>query len=168
MGGVLVTAIVNPLAPFAPLSTADTIVLQAGDMSTVLGGAARGAIARTAVWLFDASATEILGGVVRIPAHWRTFHIDFLWASLTATGAVSWRADIGALAAGSAVPDATAGAAVLATAGAAATTVQTRVRTSVAGVSGLAVWEAIRTGGDAGDTLAEDAGLIAVVLTRAS
>lgn len=160
--------LVNPMAPYAPAQVGDTVVLKVGEMASVLNTPAEGLVARTAVWLLDFAGTEIIGGTVYVPPFWRLMNVDLYWCAVTGTGDASFRCDVGAITAGAAVPDPPAGTQVTATAAAGTTTVVTRMATNMTAPDGLTAIEVIRLGGDVADTLASDAGVIAVVLSRSA
>lgn len=158
----------NPMAPYAPITAAETVILAAGAMGGVTGTPTLGATARTAMWLLDPAATEIVGGTVYVPTFWRRMNVDLYWCALTGTGDAALRCDIGAITGGAAVPDPAAGTQVNATAAVAANTVVSRMATNLAAPDGLTAIEVIRLGADVADTLTGDAGVIAVVLTRSA
>lgn len=161
--------ILDPFRNFAPTEIGDRVTVSSGPMALVLGVPTRGLVARTSVWLMDAVGTEIVGGITNIPTHWRTLHADLLWCSTTTeVGGVAWRFDLSAVTVGAAAPDPVAGTQVIGTAAANTGVVQTRVATNLAAPDGVSAFEVIRLGGDVGDTLTVDAGVIGLILSKAS
>jgi hypothetical protein len=157
------------IRPGAPTPTVSEIVFPAGQLGVIIGTPNLGLLARTAAYMMDAIATEDVGGVTTIPNTWTAMHVDLVWANAGAgTGACAWRFDISPVTTGAAAPDPASGSIITATAGAANIITTTRLATGITAPDGLAAFEVVRIGGDAADTLANDAGIIAVVFTRAS
>lgn len=152
---------------YSPLSDASSLVIF--PVAVILGAPAVGLVNRTAAWYMDQTAVEDVGGPVTLPSSWATAHVDIYWCNTGGgAGNVTWRFDLSAVTAGVATPDPATGTAVVGTAGLSGIVVVTRLATGLAVPDGLAAYEVIRLGNDAGDTLPNDAGLIAVVFTKAS
>lgn len=126
---------------------------------------------RTPAWLLDAATAEaVTWSREDLPSRWLSYDVEIVWANVGAgSGAVTWRADIGNWATGDTMTTPASGATVVSTAGAAGVVMRTTLATDVPRTAGK--WPVIvvhRLGADAGDTLSNDAGLLALVLTRKS
>lgn len=127
----------------------------------------------TKMWQFDAASTEIIAVEAgRLPSHWTTYDVILEWMDISTTGGdVVWRVQHGTFGNGEAVSAASLTDAAKVTA---TTSGQyTRVVTTLA--SGLSVVSTetlalriVRFGGDAADTLGNDAAVSGVVLKKAS
>lgn len=154
-------------------SKSDVIVIGPSSMTAVVGSpatAAIGATPRVAGWLLDAATTEIVAGQIWIPPAWGSLTADFYWTNAGAgSGNVAWRFDLSGLPDGSTLPDPASGTLVVSAAPAQNTLKRSFLApTPLAAPDGLAAFECIRVATDAADTLANDAALVAVVLTRVS
>lgn len=149
------------------------LVVEAGSLAPV-SPAALTTTGSTALWpviAFDAATNENALAVVHIPDGYNTVNIKIRWTNIGAgSGNVDWRAiyeqdgDGGTLDSGS-----TIGATVTATAPAQNVQEETTLVSGVAVTAGnLFLVRAQRLAANAADTLANDAGLLAVVVERAS
>ncbi|WP_238780423.1 hypothetical protein [Prescottella equi] len=150
-------------------TTPETVVVPTSGMSLVIGAPALGTVARTPVWLLDPAAAESVGGVINIPAGWKSADIDVLWCSAAAgTGDVCLRFDYSAVTEGAAAPDPASGAIVTAAVPGNGVVVKTRLASAKTVAGGAAAFEVVRVGGEAADTLPVDIGVVSVILTRVS
>lgn len=169
----------------AALVAGDTATLAAARTArVVLGAEALGILSgvntltatfrnRMRVWRYADNATSILGGTVLIPPGWTTAHVDLWWTNAGAgAGVVAWRCDLGPMVEGAAVPDpatGTGGPTTEVAAPADGIVKRSRVATGAAVTAGaIHALEMMRHGALAGDTLPNEATLIAVDLVRAS
>lgn len=121
-------------------------------------------------WLVDAGTIEGVGGQVLIPPGWSTVDISIYWCNASiGSGDVSWRCDRGVAAVGVALARDTVGSVVTATAGAQNVLVETTLATGAAVSAGLPLTlSALRIADDVADTLANDATIIGIKISRAS
>jgi hypothetical protein len=158
-------------AAYAPKSETTRVTIGAGAMETTRGTPSLGNPNSAYVyWLLDAAATESVGSGVGIPPGWQTVDVDVWWVNAgTGSGDIVLRlvrqnavegVSIGVFAA----------AAVTVTAGSQNVLIRTRLETglSASDASRLMTMAVERRGGDAADTLPNDIGVIALVLTKAS
>lgn len=145
------------------------IWLSAGDFAAGTGTPALGSPAsRTTSWLLDAAAVENVRGSWLVPSTWTTTEIKLVWTA-AATGDVRWQVAGGFL--GNSATPADDIAATEVTASADATIgdiVHTTVIASVAVTPGPAHLRVQRQATNGADTLAVDAQLIGVLITRVS
>jgi hypothetical protein len=120
-------------------------------------------------WLLDAATDEVITGFYNVPTDWTTYHVDLYWCNAGAgTGDVVWRFDRQALGAGVDFTVTTSvGSETAVTAGAQFAGVITRVATGAAD-SGVRAFKLRRRATAGGDTLANDASVLAVLLSKAS
>lgn len=124
-------------------------------------------------YLFDAAATEIVIAVVAVPVGWATYNTELWWVNAGAgSGDVVWRLDYspGFGDGESSTSGIVAGTSRTATAPAGAVVEKTAMDSGIAvPTSGeLTVLRLRRTGGDAADTLANDACMLGVKLVKAT
>jgi hypothetical protein len=121
--------------------------------------------------LLDASSAESISSHFFVPPQWATAHIDLYWNNhSTGVGDVAWGIDYNAAASnGSTLTASVLGAAVTATAGAQDVVVVSRLVTGY-GLTATTVQllHIYRSAANAADTLANDAAVLGVLLTRAS
>ena len=123
---------------------------------------------RTPVWLLDAALTETVSCAAVIPSAWTSTDVELYWANAGAgAGNVRWQIDLSIAAiGGNLVTGGAATALLTAAAGAQNVLVRSEIATGVAADAGdMLSLRIYRVGGDAADTLANDAGLIGVRLT---
>lgn len=122
--------------------------------------------------LFDAASTEIAHSVRDLPDEWSTYNIQILWTNAGAgSGNVVWRIDYGIVGDGGNIQSVVTAGTVQTIAAPAQNVL--KVTTTDSALAAPAANEYLvvrprRVGGDAGDTLGNDAGLIAVRLVKAS
>jgi hypothetical protein len=126
----------------------------------------------TPTWLLDATTAESVLAQADLPPWWQTYDVVLLWTNAgTGTGDVQWRYGHHAVAAdGSVGTGATFAAAVTTPAGSQNVVRQSTLATAVPvspALSSVAV-QVARIANDAADTLPNDAGLVALILKRAS
>lgn len=120
-------------------------------------------------WLFDAAASETVNGVVEIPPGWATFDIDLWWSNAGAgAGDVVWRLRMNQSGDGDTTVIGGNGALSTVTAPLQSVVKVTTVEAGVARTDDLIKIQVIRVSTDAGDTLANDASLIGVMLRKVS
>jgi hypothetical protein len=147
----------------------EKLTIPTSGMSLVIGTPALGLSSRTPVWLLDQTAAESVGGALTIPSEWKTADVDLYWCGIGAgSGDVRVRFDYGTVTEGVAAPDPASGTLVTGTGAGDGVVVKTRLATGKTVTPGLSAFEVVRTGGDAGDTLATDIGVICLVITRAT
>lgn len=124
---------------------------------------------RLPAWLLDASTAEAVSHSLIVPTSWATMHVDFYWTNAGAgSGNVRWQAQRDSFADGDSLTGSST-ALVTATAPSQDVLEVTRMLTSEACTPGeLFNVRAIRDATNAADTLANDCGLLGVLLTRAS
>lgn len=129
--------------------------------------AAVGSPARWPMWLMDAAATEIIAATTMVPSSFANVKIELYWTNAGAgSGDVVWRAsldskaDAGTLANPSTLADNTITAPAQTV-----LKVSTLVASQAVDATKVLDFEIIRIGGNAADTLANDAGVIGVLLT---
>ena len=158
---------------YAPID--ESLFIRGTDLSGVGGSpavdAALGDVAkRHPAMQFDATAEENVAFTFRVPFGWTGFVVDVVWAnSSTGTGGVVWTVTYQRYGSGSTLGGETAGGGATGTAGAKNVVVITRPTASALPVvAGETVWiELSRTVGNAGDTLANDAGVLGVLVGKA-
>lgn len=163
-------AVFDALALKAPIES--TIFLPSPRFGGILGSPALTGT-HAVGWLLDASAVERLGCGFVFPSGWATYHVDFLWYNAGAgAGDVVWRHFRYQMEVGDNISSNGTDGSVQATgtAGAQNIVVQTRLATGqavpAAGVIKTLIVDRFAT--DSGDTLANDAGFIGMLLTKAS
>jgi len=133
--------------------------------NTLLGAAG----IRTPAWLMDPGATtEAVTTLVVLPVDWGTIDVDLVWGA-AATGDVYWRTQYSQLDEG----DLFATAETQVDAGAITVTgvdevIITRLLTAVVVAGRFLRIEISRVGGNAGDTMAGDAAIVAAIINKAS
>lgn len=113
---------------------------------------------------FDAATTESVRATFTVPSAWASFVVDLYWVNEGAgAGNVRWNTNIKVLTSGNLITEAVTSAVANVTAPA-QNTVQLRTAHQTVTTEADAVYalQVDRVGGDGGDTLANDAGLIAV------
>lgn len=166
--GNLLTATTSEAAFAEVIGLSSTVILQAGAMVIVSGGASLSQITSpTICWLFDANSGEAIGGYARLP--WTNFQTRLVWAPSDASaGDVVWEITRSGMASG-ATPSSSTYPVITSTApGVTNQLVITPLTTSVAVPAGeLTGFRVTRRAGDAADTYAADAKFAALLLTRA-
>lgn len=131
-----------------------------------------GQATRWSVWLLDAAVTEGVASSVELPRSWSSAHVDLYWSNPAAgAGDVRWTLNLDRAAAAASLAVSAGGGTAAVTVTAAAQDVLTvsRLFTSQAVDSvQLLNLRLLRLGGAAADTLANDASVVGVLLTRAS
>lgn len=132
----------------------------------MVGGANNG----TPGWLMDAATHEAVAGSMVVPEGWATVNVVLLWANAGGgAGDVVWRSDLLMLTVGSTLNAGGAGPNVTATAGTQDILMSTTLRSGFAVTAGgIFHVDVMRLGADAADTLANDAGIIGLLIQRAS
>lgn len=128
-----------------------------------------GNLLRSAGQLYDTTANDAVGCLLKLPSEWVTYAVDFWWANAGAgTGNVAFRFDRLAVAAGATLVQLPAGSAsYVAAAAQNVLTVSTVATALTAPASGeLLSMLAMRIGSDANDTLANDVILFGVNLRK--
>lgn len=158
----------NPL----PTVAAPTLYLPAGSFGLNAGSPALGAAGLMSAFLMDAASVERIAAAFVLDTEWSTFHVDLDWTNIGAgSGDVSWSAVYQHRNAGTALGSAqtTLLATTAFTAPAQTVSARTRLASDVAvGGGALKSIRLAREASDAGDTLANDAGVLGILLTRAS
>jgi hypothetical protein len=147
--------------------------VSAGEFGAIAGTPAFGQVAsRWAVMLFDASSTESAAASIAVPAAWTSINVDLYWTNAGAgSGNVVWRL----------LADRAGNTETLAASAGGGDSTNLTIAApaqEVLKVSSLLSGQAtdptkvlnlriIRTGGDAADTLANDAALLGVLITPA-
>lgn len=156
---------------YAPTTDA-TLWINARDMASWTGTPAEAKHGPAAwnAWKLDASTDEGITFMAYIPTWWTTFHMDVYWANDGAgAGDVRWTVYRDAIVAGDTINSVGASASSTATADIEDDLVVSRVLTSITNTGGPAWWFAVmRDADNAADTLANDIGVLGVLLTRAS
>ena len=161
-------------SPFSSRYGPITQWIGATQMRSSSGSPTLTASARTPMWALDASSQEIVDWSIYLPSYWATYHADLFWTNLGA-GSGDARLDVGrgAFTNGETIN----GAQFSYGTGAANRTAPsqgvlsiTRVSTSaVAADDGdLLAGYVYRVADNAGDTLANDVGIIGLLFTRES
>lgn len=123
-------------------------------------------------YLFDAAATEIVFGMAQIPTGWNTYNTELWWVNAGAgSGNVVWRLDYSTgFGDGEAVNPGTAGTQRTVAAPAGTTAEVTAMDSGITSptTGELVPFRLRRIGGDAADTLANDACVLGVRLVKAS
>lgn len=119
------------------------------------------------VWAMDSATTEIVGGLRDVPNHWTTYSVSIYWTNLgTGAGNVQWAALHAAMGDGDTLTRSLTEAAFVAPAQNVVKKT-TLVASQAAGSDGaLQLFSVLRSGAHANDTLANDAGLLAIVLEK--
>lgn len=146
--------------------------LPPASLATMTGTPASAALSSTAHYLlFDAAAIEASAGSFIPPAHWASTHVDLYWVNaVAAAGDVVWRLDWKSAGDGELVTGPTAAPQVTAAAPEATGTVEvTRIGSAIAYTPGeYGLVKIQRRATDAADTLANDAGVLGILLSRAA
>lgn len=113
---------------------------------------------------FDAATTESARVTFTVPSAWASFVVDLYWTNEGAgAGAVRWNTNVKILTSGNLTSEAVTAVAANVTAPAQFTVaLRTAHQTVTTEADAVYALQVDRIGGDAGDTLANDAGLIAV------
>lgn len=125
---------------------------------------------RSLSWLCDAASEEGVGNTIMLPVDWTTISVVLYWANEGAgAGDVVWRMDYTQYVAGATADAAeTTGANVTATAGAQNVLVASTLHAALSvDPSKLFRFEVTRTAADAADTLANDAGIRGLLISKA-
>lgn len=140
-----------------------------GTGTPVIDGSSPGRIAH---WLFDQSVDEAVSCIVDCQSEltgWKTVNIKFVWANAgTNSGDVVWRLYTSSFAPGDLEPSPTTTAGVAVTAGAQWTTISTTMVSDFTVPTDLLLVRAYRVATAGSDTLANDAGLLGVLIEKAS
>lgn len=156
---------------YAPTSGA-TMWVNARDMASWTGTPAEAKHGPGAwnAWKLDASTDEGVTFMAYIPTWWTTFHMDVYWANDGAgAGDVRWAIYRQAVVAGDTINTVGSSTGITTTADIEDDLVVSRVLTGITNTGGPAWWFGVaRNGDDAADTLANDIGVLGVLLTRAS
>lgn len=166
-GAMSPAELANEMDPVLRGRYGSQVWLPAGDFAAGTGTPALGSPAsRTTAWLFDASSTENVRGSWLVPATWATAKIELVWTA-AAAGDVRWQVAGGWLGSSATPADDIAATEVTATTD--VTTgdiVHTTVIASTAVTPGPAHLRVQRQATNVVDTLAVDAQLIGVLITR--
>lgn len=124
---------------------------------------------RRIVWLFDASADELIATTFMTPLCWRTLKITALWVNAGAgAGDVTWALNVGQYVDGESLNAADALSAETTTTAGLQDVLTTTVFSNIEIAEGEPVFLRVkRTGTAVGDTLGNDAGLVLVRVERA-
>jgi hypothetical protein len=149
----------------------ESSIIPAGAFAAVNGSPSLSGVAfRWPAWFFDATAEEHIAAPARFPADWVTVDVDIQWTNVgTGTGDVVWEVFIDTAAvAGSLATSGTSGRVT-------ATAPSQNVRARSIAITGLTINHAdlknirvLRRAGDAADSLANDAAVLAISLRKAS
>lgn len=146
------------------------ITVGAGAMGSIIGSPALSNPATTTPgWLLDATSAESVGGLVELPSSWGAYTVELVWLNGSAsTGNVVWQYAHRTLADGGTAATATQETAVTVAAPTAANGVKkTTLATALAVTERIVGFRIDREAADAGDTLANDATILAVRFTKA-
>lgn len=148
------------------------IWVPAGAMLPVTGSPnnGTGANSTSPTWNLDADAIEAVAATVLLPSGWSTYDVELWWgASGAGAGNVIWRASNLSATAGETAGTASNGGDVAAATGGQYIVVRTALRSGVACTPGeMAMVKVQRRASDVLDTLAGDAYVFGVLLTKAS
>lgn len=154
---------------YAPLPT--RIWVPASEFIAAAGSPVVSVINKTPVILFDASGNEIATALFDVPLGWTTYNATLWWVNAGAgTGDVMWRCDVLPLGDGDTLADPPTGSAQTVTA-LAQNVIETSSLFSGATAptsSQVVAVELVRLGAVGGDTLANDAGVLGLMLVKAS
>lgn len=150
---------------------AEALVIGAADMHGLMGSPSLvNPSANAPTWYMDSATAEGVGGMVELPSTWATYDVELVWMNSAASvGDVAWQYVHRTLADGGTVGGSTSQTVAVQ----AAPTAASGVKRSVI-ASGIAITEPLMTfridreAADAGDTLANDAGVIGVRFVKAS
>lgn len=121
------------------------------------------------VWRFDSSANEAVSFGVDVPKHWTTFDVILEWTNLSSgSGDVVWRADVTSTADGGSLSTPSGGTSATVTAPAQDVLETSTVESGVSRSDNHTVCVVTRIASDVADTLGNDAGLVAVKLSKVS
>lgn len=154
------------------VNNADPAFLVARDFEPMSGtptfsGLQSGAVGAP-VWLMDATAVEVVEGVVLVPPSAASVDLELWWCNAGAgAGDVVWTGSIESLESGDNVTVTGASSNATSTAGAQYIVVTESLVTGFAVTSQVLKVRIVRQATDAGDTLANDAGLIGVKISKA-
>lgn len=157
------------------VSTQTSLFIPAQQFAATSGSPVMGTSgAVAAIMLFDQTGTEAASAFVQVPAGWVSYDIELWFVNAAASaGNVVWRCDRSNLGfgGGETIDPATAGTQRTEAANATANVVT--VTTMDSAISAPTAGEMLtlrirRIGGDAADTLANDAGLVGLRLVKAS
>jgi hypothetical protein len=169
------TAHADLLAGYAPVTVISNaaIFLPAYVLALTQGSgqfSSTGGGNRFGAWLLDASSQEQISGWFILPTGWATFHVDLYWSNFAAgSGNVVWQptysvvADTVSLSAGDVTGTKTTVAAP-----AQDVLKVTRIMTSITAAVGVWHIRLPRVAADGGDTLANDAEVIGLLVSKAS
>lgn len=154
---------------YVPKADDDKVTLGAADMRAVGGSPSEGTVGGHTSWLLDASAVEDVSGAVLFPGHWATYDVYVWWYNAGAgSGDVRLFAMKSAYSDGGPPVTGFFGG-VTATAGTQNLYKRTQLSTGVSvATSGLSNFGVRRLANDAADTLANDIGVLAIELVKAS
>lgn len=147
------------------------IWLPANSFSGVTGSpAVANANSNTPWYAMDAASIEAIARTVMIPSSWATTKVELLWANAAAgAGDVVWRLNSLSAGTGESVETAANSGDSTVTAGAQYIVVRTTLNAGLAYTPGeINLVKIQRRASDAADTLANDAGILGVLLTKAS
>jgi hypothetical protein len=128
---------------------------------------------RHPAWLFDAVSTELASFGYSLPTYWRSYHVDLYWTNAGAgTGDVVWTLQTNGLADGETLGNPAGGTPTVTVAAPAQDVLKVSRMTSSAlsyGANDYAMTGVLwRDGGNAADTLGNDAAALGVEFVRAS
>lgn len=156
----------------AAIPSAVPVWIGAGAMGTITGSPSLSGVGgpRYPAWLLDAAVEESVAATWDMPAGWATVHIDLYWTNAGAgSGNVQWDIRCDNVADGGTMSSAGTSAAAAVAAPAQDVLKVTRIHTGLALTStNLINCRVIRDGANVADTLANDAGVIGVLITKAS
>jgi hypothetical protein len=163
----------NPVGEFRlarAVAGAASILIQPEELGVVTGTPTLGTAAgRWRAWLLDQATQERVAGVVRIPSDWTSARLELLWYNAGASsGDVRWATNIDSVAAGATLNTSGPSADVVATAGTQDVLVRTAIGTFAVTAGNLHGLRIARDAAAGSDTLPNDAGLLAAILTSAS
>ncbi|GAB3259832.1 glycoside hydrolase family protein [Arthrobacter pigmenti] len=142
----------------------------AAALASVTGTPTRAEVGYHDCWLFSDGQYDRVGGTADIPDDWREINIDVVWFNAAATsGDVQWGPGLGdALVAGGTVATPSVFSGTTGVGGAQNIIMETRVVTAAEATGGAVPITLVRAAPNALDTLAGDAGLLGLRITRAA
>ena len=151
------------------------VIIQPQAMTAVSGSPALGWIGtggtdRIIGMMLDAVAFEVASGSVIVPADWSSCYVDFVWANGAAgAGDVRFACYVSQLADGATLGAVTSGTLTVTAPASNTVKVSRLISTPVTVVAGsLLTVRVARDGANAADTLANDAAVLAVLITKAN
>lgn len=124
---------------------------------------------RTPCWLMDAASIEAVAFTFVTPDEWSSAELELYWSAPSGTGDVVWQVQLGIMSAGNALPDGgNPNPDITVTAGTANRLIITNVPVGLGSIvpGRVMIGEVRRQANNVADTLASDAALIGVRITR--